>query len=38
MIDPLEILSSDAAHRLGWTLVHSLWQIALLAAVLALSW
>ncbi len=36
MIDPLEILSSDAAHRLGWTLVHSLWQIALLAAVLAL--
>ncbi len=31
-----EILRSDSVYRLGWTLVHSLWQIGLLASVLAL--
>ena len=32
----LEILRSDLAYRLGWALLHSLWQIALLASALAL--
>jgi len=29
------ILSSEGVHRLGWALVHSTWQLALLAVVLA---
>ena len=30
----LELLSSDVAHRLGWTLVHSLWLGASAAGLL----
>ena len=36
MTDMLGILSSDCMHRLGWTLLHSVWQFALLALLLAL--
>ncbi len=31
-----DLLSSHVVYRLGWTLLHSLWQCALLAALLAL--
>jgi bla regulator protein BlaR1 len=31
-----QILAADWITRLGWTLLHSLWEIALLTAVLAL--
>jgi hypothetical protein len=30
-----DILQSDAAYRLGWVLLHSLWQLAALGCVLA---
>ncbi|MHC4180135.1 MAG: M56 family metallopeptidase, partial [Planctomycetota bacterium] len=30
-----EILRSDSVYRLGWALLHSLWQIALLASIVA---
>ena len=32
-----ELLSSPLMHRLGWTLVHSLWQAAAVAALLGLA-
>lgn len=31
-----QLLSADVVYRLGWTLLHSLWQGALMAGVLAL--
>ena len=31
-----QLLSADVVHRLGWTLLHSLWQGGLVAGVLAL--
>jgi beta-lactamase regulating signal transducer with metallopeptidase domain len=31
-----DILSSDCAHRLGWVLIHSVWQDTLVALALAL--
>ena len=31
----LEFLSSDSMVRLGWALVHSVWQVALLALLMA---
>lgn len=35
MTDILEILSSDCMVRLGWALLHSVWQVALLALLVA---
>jgi len=35
MITAPEILCCDLVYRLGWALLHSLWQIALLASVVA---
>ena len=29
-----DLLSSDPAHRLGWTLIHSLWEGVLVGVVL----
>ena len=33
----LDFLSSDLAWRLGWTLLHSLWQVLLIWAVVAVA-
>ncbi|MHC4400751.1 MAG: M56 family metallopeptidase, partial [Planctomycetota bacterium] len=35
MTSLMEVFSSEAAHRLGWTLLHSLWQLAAVGAIAA---
>lgn len=38
MIPPLDsLLTEDTIYRLGWTLVHSLWQLAALALVIGIG-
>jgi beta-lactamase regulating signal transducer with metallopeptidase domain len=37
MAEILETLSTDLFYRLGWVLLHSLWQFALIAVVLAVA-
>ena len=35
MISLEQVLSFDCVHRWGWTLLHSLWQLTIAGAVLA---